>query len=393
MGTPLLFMDPVVIAALIQAVASIGATAFNYSSAKESREFSSEEGRYNRLVDMGVNPNVAMSSVLGNSSPIGSPAMANLDGLGEMLNGIIQQPAQKSNINLMDSEAEFNRANALYTQMKSFYVPLEFAQREKLVNAQVMDLHSNSLMNDALAGRIKQEALMVVPLASAELAKARSSIMNQIASAVAYLQQSELFSSEGAYYDSLKTGQDIQNSIDDKTKQDQVDIIVQISKLKSALARDAEWSTLWKDHTNGLGLSGDFVQDLAIMKSIPAYAPLADTILDKFTYLSNEIQTREVQEANRHWGSYFLQNLTSIGNDVVGGFASGAGMGLGMTAFGSGGRVARSVSGKVAKASAVSPVSGAPKGFKGRTRVLNGQKQKSFWSDKAGREVWYNVYD
>lgn len=194
-------MDPVVIAALIQAVASIGATAFNYSSSKDSREFSYEEGRYNRLVDMGVNPNVAISSVLGNSSPIGTPATANLDGLGEMLHGIIQQPAQKSNINLMDSEAEFNRAQALYTQMKSFYVPLEFAQREKLVNAQIMDLHSNSMMNDALAGKYKQEGLMVVPLASAELAKARSSIMSQIASAVAYLQQSELFSSEAEYPD------------------------------------------------------------------------------------------------------------------------------------------------------------------------------------------------
>lgn len=386
-------MDPVVIAALIQAVASIGATAFNYSSSKESREFSSEEGRYNRLVDMGVNPNVAVSSVLGNSSPIGTPAMANLDGLGEMLNGIIQQPAQKSNINLMDSEAEFNRANALYTQMKSFYVPLDFAQREKLVNAQVMDLHSNSMMNDALAAKYKQEALMVVPLASAELAKARSSIMNQIASAVAYLQQSELFSSQADYYDSLTTGQDIQNDIDLSTIDKQKSIIVSISKIKAALANDAEWQAIWRDYTNGLGLSGDFVQDLAIMKSFPQYEALSDSIFNSFVNLSNDIQTREVQEANRHWGSYFLNNLTSIGNDLVGGFASGAGMGLGMSAFGSGVRVASSVAGKVSKGSAVTPLSGAPKGFKGRTRVFNGQKQKSFWSDRAGREMWYNVYD
>lgn len=106
---------------------------FNAEHAAINREFWSERGRFNRMVGMGFNPNLAAASVMGVSQSPGMPAVASpgMEALNEMQRQMYDSPKQKSAINVDESFAHYNNAYAKFLETQNDWFPLD---REAQIN-------------------------------------------------------------------------------------------------------------------------------------------------------------------------------------------------------------------------------------------------------------------
>lgn len=365
---------------------------FNAEQAAINREFWSERGRYQRMVSMGFNPNLAAASVMGVSQSPGMPAQASsgMEALNEMQRQMYDSPAQKANINMDNSVAHYNDSMKRYIDTQNDWYPISQEAQINLWEAEKANFNHLNDYYDALGDKIYTELSLMPMVSYAEAyeryAKAKQAFadIKRILSEVGVnVEQKRLigFQADIAEVDSY---------VKDVTVAYQVAFEQLKTQFQNALAKNEDWALKINEITNGLGFTGDLMLDLALISATgDDGSKTVDSIFKSMLDVSGKADDLQVEIQKRNYGIKWLMSLGYTYQDALKAFSGGLGAGLGASLTSPAGPI-----GTVGSAAGAVKGAGAADGaVKGAGAAGAGQAGKSkIWYDEAGRRHRIDSY-
>lgn len=339
-------MDPMVAASLISGALSLLGSGVNFFSSRANRDFYSETGRYNRLVELGMNPNLAMAAVAGALSQPTEAPQVDFSGVGNASGQFILAKQTGSNINLQDSEAGFYRAKQLQSEMETYLLPLDFDEKVRINDSIIAKAAKEGHLFDEQASYWKETTKWIEPMSQAQISQMIASaqeamsvvalnaekIRTEISQQVANYAQAYMNNANTGYLQAL-------TALTNEQTLSQEYITQKLSH--------EERSACYKACLDGMDYTlRQSIQGLPIPDDAKEYFVLASVLGDDDAKskaldivrlqgeMNGEAFTLQQKNMLDNWGRVTLNKLTDAPGQMFGGFANGFGYAAGARLFG-----------------------------------------------------------
>ena len=380
----LLIMETMALMSLLSSVIGGG---LNVGLGLQNQAFNSETGRYNRLVSLGMNPNLAMASVAGLPSQATAPAQFDTGSVNQALRMMMDAPQMKADVNFTEANTDFVKSQKLFTDMQSFILPLEFQDKVRLTSATIDKYKSEGKLFDSEASYWSEMAKWVEPMSQAQVSEmnAHALEMQENLNLIKEKVRTE-FSQRAANYasaNSLNANPEYLKALQALTNEQtltQENITQMMAYDKDTAMYRSIMAMMDKDlrtSINSLPIPDD-AKEYFVLASMFGDTTAKQNALD-IVDIQGEIDAaayESQQEVMLHnWGKTFLNGIAGNSGQIVGGIATGATYGFTHGMVTNGGKPV-GVSGNNANPAVVVP-KGSPSGTSNGWKLMGLSKHNS----------------
>jgi len=360
---------------------------FNSDEAQKAREYLSEPERLHRLASLGVNPDLALSSIMGNpqtsSFAAGSPGQvmpSDIGNLSNLLGGFTDKMLQEQ---LNDAQIRNLNSNTTGQDIENGFLPLTLSAQVDYLGAWTEAKVKDGFMSEAMADYYREQIPWVSPLSASECALNYSRVSEAFAAADKFWAEADTQEHLQGLYDSEKglNWQAVKESIQRTKNLETQGKILDIQTETAAYERDETWSQSvmalydqeWRAKMDGAPFTGDVMLDLFFMRSTDEGKEFSEKFVKEYFEGSRSLYDFDMQNKMDHYWDNFWLKLgandvldagSTLGSGALIGRGRGVGKGLGMQT--------------TPKAT---PYGMKPEKFKSQVRVdSNGKKWKSYQS-------------
>ena len=315
--------------ALLGLLGSLAGSSLNFASGVQNRNFYSETGRFNRLVDLGMNPNLAMASVAGQpSAPTAAPEF-DTGSVNESLKMLMEAPQMRADVNFTEANTDFVKSQKMFTDMQSFLLPLDFQDKVRLTTATIDKFKSEGKLFDSQADYWSEMANWVEPMSQAQISEMkahalemqenlnliREKVRTEISQQASNYAAANSLNANASYLDALRLLTNEQTLTQQQITQEMTYAV------KSELYRSC---MLGMDYTlrqsiNGLPIPDDAKQYFVIA-SVLGDDEAKQSALDIFN-LQGEINAAAYDFQQdvmlRNWGKTFLNSIAGNSGQII----------------------------------------------------------------------------
>lgn len=358
---------------------------FNSEEAQIAREYLSEPERYNRLVQLGANPDLALSSIMGNpqtsSFSAGSPGQvmpSDISSLSNLFGGFTDRMLTEQ---LNAAQIDNLNSNTTGQDIENGFLPLTLSAQVDYLGAWTDAKVKDGFMSEAMADYYREQIPWVAPLSASECALNYSRVTEAFAAADKFWAEAETQEHLQGLYDSEKAlnWQSVKESIQRTKNLEKEGESLDILAETAAYERDETWAQSvmslydqeWRSKMDGAPFTGDVMLDLFFMRSTDEGKEFSEKFIKEYFEGSRSLYDYDMQNKMDHWLDQFLLKLGA--NDVL-----DAGSTLGGAAIIRGGKAGFVPSGMQTTPKAT-PHGLKPGKFKSEVRVdSNGKRWKSY---------------
>lgn len=386
---------------------------FNASQAEAARLFASEPERFNRMVKLGFNPDLAASSIMGQSaasvpfSPSSSAlgAAPDFSQLGNLLGGLpnqlLQQKLQEAQISNLNSSTK-------YQDIMNGYAPLTMQAQIDYLGAYKDKLVADGKMSDEMASFYNEQTKWIPILSHAEASQRYAETMETFAKIDEIWSQIDVNVALSGKYDAdaALSWQQVKESFERTENLKKEGLILDNRVEQSSYERDEAWASSvqavfdanYRGLMNGMPMSGDAMKDLIFMRATPEGREFSNKFIEEYFNGARQLYDFDMENRmNHYWDSFFLSLGADDVTNTVGNLSAAAliargrgGMPLpsGMQTTTPPGRpVNRKISSRSAAPSGSGHVRGNPKGMSSY-KYHNGKSYKFQNTDRYGNNYY-----
>lgn len=322
---------------------------FNADEAEKSRDWA-VNGRFNDMIGLGFNPDLAAASVMGSSSTPGfaaqSPQSPQVPALGSLLqNSLGGMTENLVNQYLNQAYVDNLNANTRKTDVETDWIPLTNAAQIDYWGALTEKAVKEGFVAEELVELYKKQGSMVVPLAQSEIAKNYSAATSSLAQASLFWEEAEtqealqsLYGSEEAvnWQKVLNLKQDIKESdarIRELDSRADLNLAEKYTEDYKGLQERLDFE-LRNGFLGGLPLTDDVKETLFLMCATPEGKQKADDFIQAYLNGCRELDDLEVELNARNRGKKVWNDIARGFGSVPSKFAEGFGFGAGYSISG-----------------------------------------------------------
>lgn len=296
----------------------------------QAQQFNSAPAQYDRLVSIGINPNMAASSVLGYSgvtSPVGGTGISPIpdNGISAMLGSssaafeMLQDVLM--NKELKQSEAAVNRANARGIDLENEWLPITRETQIRKWDSEISRNSYASLLDDSMKKYYDELGEWVTPLSQSEMIESYSRTFQALANIDLIKEQINTEVSEQAVnYNQVRVGESVINVNDSVITLNEA--LADEAKARKVLvdrqARHQFYQNLMayfdvknRQAISGLPMPDELKEYLIVLKTIGTNQQQqnADNIFKQYFQFSRDLYDEQVNNHWRNWGKNFVNDF------------------------------------------------------------------------------------
>lgn len=316
---------------------------FNSAEAEKARDWSSEGQRFDRMTQLGFNPDLAATSIMGGSQSVPYAASSpNAPQTPSILDAFQSMLSQLPNMNVSEkkSAAEIRHLDLLSDKLgiENGFLPLSLKQQQDYWNVYIDKLKTEHWIDFENWKKLSAQADWARPMAAAEYFDTLNRGQSLLAQADAYWAEATkdyaevdlIFPNLAEYYGSSAA-----------ESRSRIGVNVALEGLYLQQKETESWRTKselydsalkyydsqFRTMTLGMPFSNDLMQDIFMLRATPEGRKISDRLFQAVLNGNRELYDFKIQQDMKHWSGNLVNSI------VNGGFTDMVSSGMGTVPF------------------------------------------------------------